>query len=130
MDRGAWWAAVHGVAKSQARLSDEHSRSQLGTRLGWANRRRKIFVGSPFTIVLVLIQLWSQKEYCCGRNRESKMAYLRVSNIEGFVSFGFTFSPRSVSEGSVLLCGGSNSVTSSERLPMTDSSLTLIVDLF
>ena len=22
MDRGAWWAAVHGVAKSQARLRD------------------------------------------------------------------------------------------------------------
>ena len=22
MDRGAWWAAVHGAAKSQARLSD------------------------------------------------------------------------------------------------------------
>ena len=22
MDRGAWWAAVHGVVKSQARLSD------------------------------------------------------------------------------------------------------------
>ena len=22
MDKGAWWAAVHGVAKSQARLSD------------------------------------------------------------------------------------------------------------
>ena len=22
MERGAWWAAVHGVAKSQARLSD------------------------------------------------------------------------------------------------------------
>jgi len=22
MDRGAWWAAVHGVAKSQAQLSD------------------------------------------------------------------------------------------------------------
>ena len=22
IDRGAWWAAVHGVAKSQARLSD------------------------------------------------------------------------------------------------------------
>ena len=25
MDRGAWQAAVHGVAKSQTRLSDEHS---------------------------------------------------------------------------------------------------------
>ena len=23
MDRGAWWAAVHGVAKSQTRLSDQ-----------------------------------------------------------------------------------------------------------
>ena len=22
MDRGAWWAAVHGVAKSRARMSD------------------------------------------------------------------------------------------------------------
>ena len=22
MDRGAWWASVHGVAKSQTRLSD------------------------------------------------------------------------------------------------------------
>ena len=22
MDRGAWWAAVHGVAKSRTRLSD------------------------------------------------------------------------------------------------------------
>ena len=22
MDRGAWWAAVHGIAKNQARLSD------------------------------------------------------------------------------------------------------------
>ena len=24
MDRGAWWAAVLGVAKSQTRLSDSH----------------------------------------------------------------------------------------------------------
>ena len=24
MDRGAWWAAVHGVSKSRARLSDQH----------------------------------------------------------------------------------------------------------
>ena len=23
MDRGAWWATVHGVAKSQTRLSDK-----------------------------------------------------------------------------------------------------------
>ena len=24
MDRGAWWATVHGVAKSWTRLSDSH----------------------------------------------------------------------------------------------------------
>ena len=27
MDRGAWWAALHGVAKSQTRLSDETTRA-------------------------------------------------------------------------------------------------------
>ena len=26
MDRGAWWAAVHGVSKSQTRLSDFESK--------------------------------------------------------------------------------------------------------
>ena len=25
MDRGAWWATVHGVSKSRARLSDTHT---------------------------------------------------------------------------------------------------------
>ena len=25
MDRGAWWATVHGVAKSQTRLNDFHT---------------------------------------------------------------------------------------------------------
>ena len=24
MDRGAWWSTVHGVTKSQTRLSDSH----------------------------------------------------------------------------------------------------------
>ena len=24
MDRGVWWATVHGVAKSQTQLSDQH----------------------------------------------------------------------------------------------------------
>ena len=24
MDRGAWWAAVHGVAKNRTRLSNQH----------------------------------------------------------------------------------------------------------
>ena len=28
MDRGAWWATVHGVARSRTRLSDLHSGTQ------------------------------------------------------------------------------------------------------
>ena len=30
MDRGAWWAAVHGVIKSWTRLSIEHTHSVRG----------------------------------------------------------------------------------------------------
>ena len=31
MDKGAWWATVHGVAKSQTRLSEFHThRLQMG----------------------------------------------------------------------------------------------------
>ena len=33
MDRGAWWATVHGVAKSQTRLSDFTIRNMLGTNV-------------------------------------------------------------------------------------------------
>ena len=29
MDRGAWWATVHGVAKNQTQLSDWHSTHSL-----------------------------------------------------------------------------------------------------
>ena len=30
MYRGAWWATVHGIAKSQTRLSDEHFHIERG----------------------------------------------------------------------------------------------------
>ena len=29
MDRGAWWARVHGVAKNQAQLRDKHTHSKV-----------------------------------------------------------------------------------------------------
>ena len=37
MDRGAWWATVHGVAKSQTQLSDEvqHSMNRLSFLQLW-----------------------------------------------------------------------------------------------
>ena len=31
MDRGAWWATVHGVAKSQTQLSDSHTHTHTHT---------------------------------------------------------------------------------------------------
>ena len=33
MDRGAWWATVHGVANSQTRLKQQHARTSVGTVL-------------------------------------------------------------------------------------------------
>ena len=33
MDRGAWWATVHGVAKSQTRLSDFTLITLIGSQL-------------------------------------------------------------------------------------------------
>ena len=35
MDRGAWWATVHGVTKNWTRLSDEHSHFLLKSNWGW-----------------------------------------------------------------------------------------------
>ena len=35
MDRGAWWAAVHGVTKSQAQLSDFTFTFHLHWRRKW-----------------------------------------------------------------------------------------------
>ena len=29
MDRGAWWATVHGVAKNQTQLSEEHTHTSV-----------------------------------------------------------------------------------------------------
>ena len=31
MDRGAWWATVHGVIKSQTRLSDTHTHTHTSS---------------------------------------------------------------------------------------------------
>ena len=34
MDRGAWWAAVHGVAKSQTGLSDQYFHNTFMPEVG------------------------------------------------------------------------------------------------
>ena len=46
MDRGAWWAAVHGVAKSRTRLSDQAQHSS-GRRAGKGVGDQRGATGSP-----------------------------------------------------------------------------------
>ena len=63
MDGGAWWAAVHGVAKSQTRLSDftftfhfhalEKEIATLSSILAWR---------MPGTAGLVGCRLWGRTE--------------------------------------------------------------------
>ena len=38
MDRGTWWAAVHGVAKSWAQLSEHTREEELGC-MTWEGRK-------------------------------------------------------------------------------------------
>ena len=55
MDGGAWWAAVHGVAKSQTRLSDfiftfhlhalEKEMATHSSVLAWRSQGRQSLVG-------------------------------------------------------------------------------------
>ena len=45
MDRGAWWGIVHGVAKSQTRLSDKHFLFHLGFSGGSDNKESACNVG-------------------------------------------------------------------------------------
>ena len=39
MDRGAWWATVHGVAKSQTPLSNSHFHFHFLSSTGWTNHK-------------------------------------------------------------------------------------------
>ena len=58
MDRGAWWAAVHGVAKSQTRLSDftftihfnalEEEMATQSSILAWRIPGKNYWSGLPF----------------------------------------------------------------------------------
>ena len=53
MDRGAWWATVHGVAKSQTRLSDQTAANEVTTTLvqpglePWQSASQQVVLTTP-----------------------------------------------------------------------------------
>ena len=72
MARGAWWATVHGVAKSQTQLSDQYTHTLL----------TKQMVGR-----LEFSQHWRYRIPCLGKNhRNEKCAYLDFSVLKFFIS--------------------------------------------
>ena len=58
MDRGAWWATVHGVIKSRTRLTDSHTHTHTHMKHG-GNRERWLENGDrgcrPFILTHSLI---------------------------------------------------------------------------
>ena len=64
MDREAWHAAIHGVAKSRTRLSD-------WTELNWTEIL-KMLLNSPLWTVLWVVKVWQQKLKASSR----KLVYL------------------------------------------------------
>ena len=54
MDRGAWWATVHGVAKSWTRLSD----FTLYSDLGWKDFAESICINMILLAVCCRVIQW------------------------------------------------------------------------
>ena len=54
MDRGAWWATVHGIARSQTRLSNNHHNNKCVTK----------FYSSVLKIALLLVPFYRCKNCC------------------------------------------------------------------
>ena len=55
MNRGAWWATVHGVAKSRTRLSDQHITFSLPVG----------HLGSPKYLILVFKNTEIHMKHLC-----------------------------------------------------------------
>ena len=47
MDRGAWWATVHGVTKSRTRLNDQHFQHYNPSAIGQHSSDRDVYL-APF----------------------------------------------------------------------------------
>ena len=76
MDRGAWWAAVHGVAKSRTRLSDFTFTFNLKSEVFWW-RKIVILLSQSFHCKCIWVELTFDKSTCIGLGRLIKQYYCR-----------------------------------------------------
>ena len=96
MDGGAWWAAVHGVAKSQTWMSDftftfhfHALEKEMATRssvLAW----RIPGTGEPWAAIYGVTQSWTRLK----RLSSSSSCYIRDAYLSGFlikIAFFFSF---------------------------------------
>ena len=71
MDRGAWWATVHGVAKTRPRLGDFHFHLQITDEM-WTplksppvvETEKQIPLAPPFSLLCVL---GGEADLCSGQ---------------------------------------------------------------
>ena len=68
MDGGAWWATVHGVAKSRTRLSDNR------TELNWSTREIMYSVRNVMTNSVCCV--WQLREYILNSHHKAKKFFL------------------------------------------------------
>ena len=68
MDRGAWWATVHRVAKSWTRFNDLRNKQYISTISGW-------FIYALFSIYLYFLIFLSLKMYFLSSKSVSKIIY-------------------------------------------------------
>ena len=81
MDRGAWWARIHGVTKSQTRLKRLSSHTYL------INRKRengtRCHVSIHILLLIYTIKLARRKAIKCGNNHSSMIRSPNQTSIKG-----------------------------------------------
>ena len=79
MDRGAWWATVHGVAQSQRRLTNFWiSRNSGGASVSQGCRNKVPQTWWLAQQKCIILQFWRQEVYVLGASRKTEGKSYRV----------------------------------------------------
>ena len=79
MDRGAWWATVHGVEQSQRRLTNFWiSRNSGGASVSQGCRNKVPQTWCLAQQKCIILQFWRQEVYVLGASRKTEGKSYRV----------------------------------------------------